>query len=174
MTVSRHLGLLSAALAAGALALGYSLAGLPLWPLPILGGGLLWVVGGARGWGRIFAWGVVACALLAAVGLAQAVGFGWMLLALVAAVTAWDLDRFAQTPASPGRAPAAAGRVEGARQMERRHLQRLGLVNLAGLSLGAAAFLLQTRLHFVVVVLLLLLAAWGLSQAVTYLRRESR
>jgi hypothetical protein len=166
--MSRRLSLLCAALAAGALALGYFQAGLHLWVLPILGGGLLWVLGAARGVRWISPAGVVACALGGAWGLGLAVGAGWMLAALVAAITSWDLDRFA-------RVLAAAGlRVEGAAQIERRHLQRLALVDLVSLLLGASALLLKARLEFLVLVLLILVAAWGMSQAVVYLRRESR
>lgn len=101
----------------------------------------------------------------AAFGLGQDLPSGWMLLGLVAALSAWDLAHFAHL------LDGAEG-VEQRRLLERRHLRRLLIVDGLGLLLGGAALTVQIQLGFGLVLLLGLLALLGLSRAVRFLRRE--
>jgi hypothetical protein len=88
-----------------------------------------------------------------------------MLVGVVVALVAWDLDRFTWRM-------RAAGRVEGVDALERRHLWRLLIVAGSGLFLGAAALSVKIRLGFVVAFLLAFLAVLGLSRVVGFLQRE--
>ncbi len=152
-------------LAAASLAMGYGLN--ELWGGAVTVGvvGAFWVVGQWRRWGWVASVALVLLIGAAAVGLWLGAGGGWMLVGVVAALVAWDLDRFAWRM-------RAAGRVEDADALERCHLQRLLTVSGAGLLLGAAALSLRVRLGFAVAFLLALLAVLGLSRVVGFLRRE--
>jgi hypothetical protein len=101
----------------------------------------------------------------AAIGLWSGVAGGWALVGVAAALVAWDLDRFVWRM-------RAAGCVEGADVLERRHLQRLLTVGGTGLLLGAVALSLRIRLGFAAAFLLALLAVLGLSRVIGFLRRE--
>jgi hypothetical protein len=64
-------------------------------------------------------------------------------------------------------------RVEDERGMTRRHLGRLLAVAGLGLILTIVALGIEVRLTFLMAFLLGLLAVWGFSRAVTFLRQES-
>ena len=156
----------SIVLAASALALGYGLSGLWVGALPVAAVGLLWLLGQRRGWGWVAS---VALALLvgaAAAGLWLGLGVGWMLVGVVAALSAWDLGHFA-------RRMAAVKRVAGARDLERRHLRRLLIVDGLGLLLAVVAHEIEVGFGFGVAFLLGLLAVVGLGRAIRFLRHES-
>ena len=102
----------------------------------------------------------------AALGLLLGLGSGWILVGVAAVLCAWDLDHFAQRLRS-------AGRVEGARELERRHLLRLLAVSGLGFLLAAIALGLKLELGFGAAVFLGLLVVISLSQLVGLLRRES-
>ena len=110
--------------------------------------------------------GLIGCTVMAAIGLWLDLTTGWMLLALVAALTAWDLDHL-------GRRLQSAGSEEQSRSLERRHLQRLLAVDAVGLLLAILALEIEFRLRLTVALLLGLLAVVGLSQVVGLLRRCS-
>jgi hypothetical protein len=110
--------------------------------------------------------GLAGFVAVAASGLWLGIGQGWMVIGVVTALTAWDLDHFSR------RLQAADG-VVGARSLEKRHLLRLAAVAGLGLLLAAAALGLRTRLGVGAAILLGLLAILGLSQVVRYLRHES-
>ncbi len=132
MTLSERLLWASIGLAAGTLALGYGLAGILLGALAavILGG--LWLVGQWRQLAWVASLGLVIAAGMAAAGLLLGVGAGWSLVAVVAALSAWDLDAFA-------RRLNRAAKVEGQADLERQHLLRLLAVDGLGLVLAAVA-----------------------------------
>jgi hypothetical protein len=153
-------------LATGALALGYGLGGLWGWTVFAISLGFLWLLGQRRGWDWMASVGLVLFVSVAAAGLCLGVGAGWMLFGLVAALSAWDLDHFAQRLRD-------TGRVEGVHDLERRHLGRLLTVDGLGLLLGAVALGIEVEFGFGVAFVLGLLAILGLSQAIGFLRRES-
>ena len=164
--MARTIGALCIFLAAGALVLGYSLGGLWVgtWILGLLG--LLWLFGSWRGWDWIAPMGLIGCTVAAATGLLLELRAGWMVFGLVAALCAWDLHRFVLRL-------AVVDRAEDERAMTRRHLGRLLAVAGLGLVLAAVALEIEVRLTFLTALLLGLLAAWGLSRIIAFLRRES-
>jgi hypothetical protein len=147
------------------LAVGYALGG--AWPgtLLILALGLLWLFDQWRGGGRVASVALVFFVGAAAVGLWLDLGDVWMLLGVVTALSAWDLDRFAQRQSNV--------RVENIQLLERRHLRRLLIVDGVGFLLAAVGLGLKIKVSFGAALLLVLLAVLGLSRAVGFLRRES-
>jgi hypothetical protein len=153
--------------AAAALATGYGLNGLWSGAAVALAVGGFWLVGQRHQWRWVASMALVLFVGVAAVGQGGGAGGGWMLVGVVVALVVWDLDRFAWRM-------RAAGRVEGADALERRHLRRLLLVAGAGLFLGAVALSVKIELSFVVAFLLVFLAVLGLSQVVGFLQREEK
>jgi hypothetical protein len=163
--MTTHFLLISTVASTCTLAVGYALGG--AWPgtLLILALGFLWLLDQWRGGGKVASVALVFFVGAAAVGLWLDLGDVWMLLGVVAALSAWDLDRFAQRQRN-------VGRVENVQQLERRHLRRLLIVDGLGLLLAAAGGL-KIKVSFGAALLLALLAVLGLSRAVGFLRRES-
>ena len=156
----------SIGLATCALALGYALGGL-LTKVPLLvTPGLLWLLGQRRGWGWTASVALVYFVGAAVTGLWLDLAAGWMLLSVMAALSAWDLDHFAQRL-------RGVGRVERERELEQAHLQRLLIVGGLGFLLAAVALGINVELGFCTASLLALLAILGLSRAIGFLRRES-
>ena len=153
-------------LSTGAFVLGCALAGLWFLALPVLILGVAWLVALSRGWDWMAPLGLALSTIAAAAGLLLGAGVGWMLSGLVAALGAWDLHHFSRLL---DRVP----RIEGARDLERRHLQRLFIAGVLGLLLAAVALDFEVRLSFGLVVVLGLIAILGLSRAVSFLRSES-
>jgi hypothetical protein len=152
-------------LAAAVLTAGYGLSGLWDGAAVALVAGGFWLIGQWRRWGWAAPVALVLLIGAATVGLWLGVGGGWMLVGVVAALVAWNLDRFVWRL-------RAAGRVEEADTLERHYLRRLLIVGGVGLLLGAVALSLRIRLGFAVASLLALLAVLGLSRMVGFLRRE--
>jgi hypothetical protein len=152
-------------LAAAVLAVGYGLHGMWQGAAVALATGVLWLVGQRRRWKRVAAVALVIWVGAAAIGLEMGVGGGWMLVGVVAALVAWDLDHFAWRM-------RVVGRVQDADVLARRHLRRSLAVAALGLFLGAAALSLRIRLGFAVAFLLALLALVGLSRVVGFLRYQ--
>jgi hypothetical protein len=166
MSLTAKLVPVSVCLSVGAFALGSALGGLWFVALPILVLGVAWLAGQTRGWPWIASLGLVLSTVAAAAGLLVGLGAGWMLAGLVAALAAWDLHHFSHTLES-------VPRVEGARSLERRHLQRLLIAVGLGVLLAVVALGIRVTLGFGLVLLLGLVAVLGLSQAVAFLRTES-
>lgn len=157
-------------LATSALALGYALGGLWNLTLVIVALGFLWLLGQTRHWGWMAFVGLVSFVGVAVIGLWFDLAAGWMLLGTVMALAAWDLDHFAQRLRYVGWDETLA---ERRRELERRHLQRLLSVSGLGLLLAAVALGVRIRFNFGIAFLLGLVAVLGLSQAISFLRRES-
>jgi hypothetical protein len=153
------IGLATAALGAGFVGAGVGVGALLLVVLL-----LPWLLGR---WPRL-AWmpslGLVLHVAAAAAGLWLGGGTGWMLLAVITALVAWDLDGFSQRL-------KRAESVRGQNELERRHLVRLLAVALVGALLAALALGLRVQLAFGAVLVLGLLAIFGLSRAIRFLRR---
>lgn len=164
-------------LAAAAALIGFVLAG--AWQLGLLAAGLggLWIAARRKGWGGAASPLLLGFIVLAAMGVALRGGAIWAPLCLVAALAAWDLDRFAGRLSSVGARPAAVEGVGGAddetRDLERRHLWRLGVVSGLGLVLSWAGQAIHFKLDLTVMLVLGFVAILGLSRAVRSLVRES-
>jgi hypothetical protein len=158
--------LASIGLAMGSLSLGLALGGQWAWIPLVAAVAAVWLLGLRRGWDWTGPGGLVCYTGMAAAGLLLDLQVGWMVLAMVSTLTAWDLDHFVRR----------LKRVDGVgpdRSLERRHLLRLLMVDGVGLLLGAIALQIEVRLTFATILLLVLLAAVGLGQAIRFLRRES-
>jgi hypothetical protein len=88
----------------------------------------------------------------------------FMLIAISAALSAWDLDHMLQRLAQVRPGAVAPG-------IPRRHLMRLAAVNGLGLLVGGAALLFRLRLSFTLALLLSLVLFYALSQVVLFIRR---
>ncbi len=160
--MSKRAALGSVALATAMLALGYALDNQPRGVFFVAGSGGLWLLGQRYRWGWIASLGLVAFTGSAAAGIIAGVGAGWMLGGLVAALSAWDLDRFAQRLAD-------AGKMDGGHELERRHLRRLLAVVVLGLTLAGLPLIATVQLSLGWALLLGLFALLGLSETIRIL-----
>ena len=158
------LSISSAGLSVLILALGFVLHDLWAGTAAVLAAGALWLLGQWRALPWASPAGLVAQAIAAAGAMLLGVGGGWLVLALVAALVAWDLDQFSQRM-------RAAGRVDDAPGQERRHIRRILIVAGLGGLLGLAALSLQVRLSFGLALLLAVAMMLCLSLVIGYMRR---
>ncbi len=164
MITAARLG--STILATLALALGYAReARWEEWAL-IAGAGVLWLIGQQMTWRWMPAIGFAFFVSMAARGAWLHLQAALMLVAVVAAMTAWDLSEF-QLRLPPTRP------VGSTLDLERQHLWRLVLVDALGLALAALALEVRIDLGLGSALLLGVLVVVGLSQAVRFLRRQS-
>jgi hypothetical protein len=155
----------STVLATALLAVGFGLYDTWNRALLVLAAGALWLLGQRLGWRWVASTVLVFFALMAILGLWLAVPDDWMLLGWVAALSAWDLEHFA-------RGMADAGYVEDVQDLERGHLRRLLIVDELAVLLGELALRIKVEIGFGTVFVLALLAVFGLSRAIRFLRYE--
>ena len=157
--------ILSILMGSGSLAYGYSQAGLTDPARWFVWLGIVWLL---AHWRKYYWFSSVA--LLITLGAAA---FGvwfefttiWMLLGALGGLLGWDLSDFA-------RRLSYAAPTDDARGMERRHLERAGIVAAVGFGLALLSLFVHiNRLAFEVAVGLILLAAVGLTRLVMGLRR---
>lgn len=164
--MTRKLWYVSLGCATCALGAGYALGDFWIWTLPILGLAALWLLGQRRGLKWITSLELLLFVGLAAIGLWQKLAPSLMLLGIIAALAAWDIENFHQ-------------RVEGVEivdhrdDLERKYLQRLLIIEGSGALLAVAAVSLTVTFSFGSALLLGLLAVVGLSRTIGFLRRES-
>ncbi len=164
-------------LTAAAATVGFTLAG--AWQLGLLAAafGGLWLAAHRRRWEALTSLLLFGFIILAGIGVTLRGGAIWAPPCLVAALAAWDLDRFAGRLSGVGQRPITAGSVEGAddetHDLERRHLLRLGIVGGLGLVLSWIGQAIHVKLDLAVMLFLGFLAILGLSRAVRSLARES-
>ena len=89
-----------------------------------------------------------------------------MLLGIIAALAAWDMEDFHQRM-------ECVERVNHKEGLERKYLQRLLIVEGSGALLAVAAVSFPVTFSFGSALLLGLLAVVGLSRAIGFLQRES-
>ena len=163
----RLLTLLCAGLATFTLALGY--AGQSLWAGvgAAVAIGLLWLAGDWRDWDWVADACLVGWVGLAAFGAWLGLTDGWMLLSVVAALTAWDLRHFAVRL-------RGAGAITPPAELTRDHLRRLVIVAATGLLLGGLAIGIRVELTFGWAILAAALAIIGLSSLLRAGGREGQ
>jgi hypothetical protein len=157
--------ILSILLGTASLAMGYTQAGATEYPRWFLLLAILWLITHFRKWYWFSSLALLAMISAAAYGVWHGFPTVWMLLGGVGGLLGWDLSDFA-------RRLSYASPMDDTRSMERRHLERVGIV--AGLGLGLAllsVFVHFQRLAFEVAVGLVLLAALGLTRLVIGLRK---
>ena len=157
--------ILSIILGTGSLAIGYSQMGLPdpaRWSLLL---GALWLAGHWRKWYWFSSVGLLITIIAAAYGVWREFPTIWMLLGALGGLLGWDLSDFA-------RRLSYAAPMDDTQGMERRHLERVGIVAALGLAIALlSVFIHIQRLAFEVAAALILLAALGLTRLVMGLRK---
>ncbi len=139
--IARRLQYLALLIACGALIAGYALRG--IWPGCVLVGaiGLIWVLGLVLRWQWISSTMFLVLSILSGLVLLVNAPSYLEVIAITAALIAWDLSYFI------GRLEKART-AEIARMLEANHLRRLALITVAGLVLMGAAILLRIQLGF--------------------------
>lgn len=161
-----HVFWTAVALSFAALAAGYALHG--YWPgsLVSLGFAALWVLIRRRSIRAAWASSLlfVLATGAAVVGVLIELVPWLMLLALSAALAAWDLDFFL-------RRMEAADLILDRVRLERQHLLKLGVVEMIALTFGGLALLIHLQVGFGVEVLLGVLAVGLITQTVGFIRQ---
>jgi hypothetical protein len=128
--------------------------------------GVLWLVGLYRDWPGTSVMGLLGFAGMAALGARSAVAVPLLLASLVAALVAWDLQRFRWRL-------GASGQVLDQPALTRAHLRwSLGVV-AAGLLIGLVAPAIVVPLPFGATLLLSALLIFGVSRAIGWLNRRA-
>ena len=149
----------------GSLAYGYSHAGLrdpALWCVLM---GVVWILAHWRKyyWASSVAFFITLIA--AAYGIWNQFTIFWMLLGALGGLLGWDLSDFAMRL-------SYAAPTDDIQGMERRHLERAGVVAVLGFGIALLSVYIHIqRLAFEVAVGLVLLAALGLTRLVIGLRK---
>jgi hypothetical protein len=155
---------ISIVLAALLPAAGYASGGHWIGAVACLALGGLWLAGQRRGWDGSEALGLAGFAGIAAVGVWLELPTAIVLVGVVAALVAWDLDRFTQRLRN-------AGQIDQERTLVRAHLQRLLVVAGLGLLLGLAAGIIPAPSSFGWALGLGALAIVGLSRVIRAFNR---
>jgi len=157
--------ILSILLGTGSLSVGYYQAGFrnpALWCVLL---GIVWIL---AHW-RKYYWASSLAFLLLLIGAGYGVWHEfttiWMLLGALGGLLGWDLSDFAMRL-------SYAAPTDDIQGMERRHLERVGVVAALGIGLAVLSLFIHIkRLAFEVAVGLVLLAALGLTRLVVMLRK---
>ena len=156
---------LSIMLGVGSLVVGYSQAGFTN-PVPwFIVLGIVWLVSRWQRWHWFASLAMLVMVAAAAYGVWKEFPTVWMILGALGSLLGWDLADFA-------RRLSYAAPTDDIRGMERRHLERVGIVAALGLELALLSLYVHVqRLAFEVAVGLIILAALGLTRLVMGLRR---
>ena len=155
---------LSVLMGAGSLAFAYNIAGYQMLARYLLVFGGLWLFAIWQHWRWFSSIGIFILVALAGFGLWIELSPGWMIAGALGGLLAWDLTEFM-------RRLRFAARTDDLPGLERRHLARLTIVALIGVTLASIAMLVRLEFTFEWVVLLTLIAALGVTQLVAWLRR---
>ena len=157
--------ILSILLGTASLAMGYRQGGASTYSIWFLLLAALWLLTHFR---RYFWFSSVALLIIvvaAAYGVWREFPSVWMLLGALGGLLGWDLSDFA-------RRLSYAAPMDDTSGMERRHLERVGIVAALGIGLALVSIYIRiNRLAFEVAVGLLLLAVLGLTRLVIGLRK---
>lgn len=157
--------ILSILLGTASLAMGYRQAGQSAYSFWFLLLAVLWLLAHFRKYHWFSSVALLVIVVAAAYGVWREFPTVWMLLGAVGGLLGWDLSDFA-------RRLGYAAPMDDTRSMERRHLERVGIVAALGVGLALLSLYIQiNRLAFEVAVVLLLLAALGLTRLVIGLRK---
>lgn len=156
---------LSILLGTASLAMGYGQAGTDLSVTWFLVLAAAWLVAHFRKWYWFSSIALLLIIAAASFGVWNGYPTVWMVLGAVGGLLGWDLSDFAHRL-------SYAAPMDDTRSMERRHLERVGIVAVLGAGLALVSVYVRVqRLAFEVAVGLLLLAALGLTRLVIGLRK---
>ncbi|RLD02650.1 MAG: hypothetical protein DRI32_08540 [Chloroflexi bacterium] len=148
-----------------ALTWAYHQANLPILFWSSLALGTLWTWGLLQFKKRMPIFGLILITLLAVIALFKNIPFGWSFAAALSGLLSYDLSNFRQRLrfASP---------TEDTKLLQRVHLIRLGVMTFLGITLSTIAMLWQAELTFEWVVFMVLVAVWGISLLVGWVRKN--
>ena len=156
---------IGAALASAALVIAYALSPYPIVAGFLFGLGTIWQYGRKRRWKAcleaMFVFHIVAGAVGAELGLST----GLILLGVLGALSAWDLNHFA-------RRLHDTGKIRSRTKLVRQHFQRLSLVLVASVSCVLITAGINLKLNLWSVIGLGLVAVWGFCQVSVYLKGD--
>lgn len=156
---------LSILLSTASLAMGYRQAGVDNYTIWFLLLAVLWLLAHFRRYDWFSSIALLIVVVAAAYGVWREFPTVWMLLGAVGGLLGWDLSDFA-------RRLRYAAPMDDTRSLERRHLERVGIVAALGVGLALLSLYIRiNRLAFEVAAGLLLLAALGLTRLVMGLRK---
>jgi hypothetical protein len=157
--------ILSILVGTASLAIGYGQAGFASYSLGLMLLAAAWLFALFRKWYWFASLALLIIVIGAAYGVWRELPTVWMLLGAVGGLLGWDLSDFA-------RRLSYAAPMDDTREMQRRHLERAGIVAALGIGLALLSLYVHIqRLAFEVAVGLLLLAALGLTRLVIGLRK---
>lgn len=151
----------------GSLAWGYAGAGFDIFVRWILIFGTIWLFTLWQGWDWFSSLGLFFVILFSAFGLWFGFTPGWLFSSAIFALFAWDMTDFRRRMRS-----IAAD--DDSRGLERRHIARVSLLSLAGLTLASITMLVRVQFTFEWGALLVLIILLGLGQLVGWFRRQSK
>ena len=151
-------------ISAGSLALVYFESGLSDFGRWVLIVGAAWLIAQWRGWKWFSYIGLSLAFLLAAAGLWFGLTPGWMFSGAIFALVAWDLTDFRD------RMHFVAA-DDNARGLERRHMTRISLLSLAGMTLASITMILRVEFSIEWGALLVIVILLGLSQLIAWMRK---
>jgi hypothetical protein len=149
----------------GSLAYVYAGTGLAPFVRWFLILGALWLFAGRKCWTWFSTMLLLLLVTLAGIGLWFGLSPGWMISGALGGLMAWDLTDFM-------RRLRFAPLMDDTRELERRHLTRLTIVALVGVSLASIAIFVRLEFTFAWGVVLTLVAVLGITQLVAWLRRS--
>jgi hypothetical protein len=156
---------LSIILGSSSLVIGYSQAGFPDPVRWLIALGLFWLVAQWQRWHWVAPVALLVTVVAAAYGIWKEFPAVWMILGALGGLLGWDLSDF-------WRRLSYASPTDDILGMERRHLERVGIVAVLGAGLALLRVYIHIqRLAFEVAVGLIILAALGLTRLVIGLRR---
>jgi hypothetical protein len=156
---------LSILVGTASLAIGYGQGGFVNYSFWFLLLAAAWLFAHFRKWYWFSSIALLVAVVSAAYGVWREIPTVWMLLGAVGGLLGWDLSDFA-------RRLSYAAPMDDTREMQRRHLERVGIVAALGIGLALLSLYIHIqRLAFEVAVGLLLLAALGLTRLVMGLRK---
>jgi hypothetical protein len=157
--------ILSILLGTASLAMGYRQADAGNYSIWFLLLAALWLLAHFRRYDWFSSIALLIMVVAAAYGVWREFPTVWMLLGAVGGLLGWDLSDFA-------RRLRYAAPMDDTRSLERRHLERVGIVAALGVGLALLSLYIRiNRLAFEVAAGLLLLAALGLTRLVIGLRK---
>jgi len=145
------------------LAIAYATSIVWPWSAIVVIFGLTWMIAQRRASNWIASVGLFFFFVSSSAGIWLGLPAGALLFSLVAALCAWDLQYFILRTRDTQLHP----------HIEWQHLQRLIVVASIGLLLSAIALLIQVKIELGGALVLGLVSILGLSQAISFLRRES-
>ena len=154
----------SIVISSGSLAWGYAQSGFTSFSAWIIILGLGWLLAIWQRWYWYSSFALLATTILAALGLWFGFIPGWLFVGGIFALFAWDMAEFRQRL-------AVMPKDENRRGVERRHLLRVSLLALAGMTLASIAMILRVQFTFEWSALLVVVILLGLGQLVGWFRR---